>query len=149
MHDPTGQEPEEQPLDRSRIMWLGFGALAFAAGTTLGWNSSLLQALAGPPVIVRAALVAISVLVGLALLGQAIRRLETGRERHGAQLTARDLAGLVRGVRFIFLGVAALAAAAGWLVAHPLPFIVALVIAGVDVLETSLLLVVVALRSEQ
>jgi hypothetical protein len=36
----------------------------------------------------------------------------------------------------------------GWLMGHPLPFIVALVIAGVDVLETSFLLLVVTLRRE-
>ena len=39
-------------------------------------------------------------------------------------------------------------AAAGWLIGHPLPFIVALVIAGVDVLETTFLLIVVTLRSD-
>ena len=45
-------------------------------------------------------------------------------------MTATDIAGLVRGVRLVFLAVAAFAAAGGWLVGHPLPFIVALVIAG-------------------
>ena len=64
------------------------------------------------------------------------------------ELSTRDLAGLVRGIRLVFLAVAAFAAAIGWLVGHPLPFIVALVIAGVDILETSFLLLVVALRKD-
>ena len=51
--------------------------------------------------------------------------------------------GLVRGVRYLFLAVAAAAAAAGWLLGEALPLVVALVIAGVDVVETSLLLIVV------
>jgi hypothetical protein len=63
-------------------------------------------------------------------------------------LSGRDLAALVRGVRFVFLAVAAFSAGAGWLLGHPLPFVIALVIAGVDVLETSLLLLVVTIRPE-
>ena len=51
-------------------------------------------------------------------------------------------------MRYVFLAVAAFAAAAGWLIGHPLPFVVALVIAGVDVLETTFLLLVVAVRGE-
>ena len=54
---------------------------------------------------------------------------------------------MIRGVRLVFLAVAAFAAASGWAVGHPLPLVVALVIAGVDVLETSFLLIVVTLRS--
>jgi hypothetical protein len=46
-------------------------------------------------------------------------------------------------VRLAFLGVAAFAAAAGWLVANPLPLVLAAVIAGIDVIETSFLLLVV------
>jgi len=54
---------------------------------------------------------------------------------------------MIRGVRLVFLAVAALAAGAGWILGHPLPLVVALVIAGVDVLETSFLLLVVNIRS--
>ena len=76
-----------------------------------------------------------------------MRRMAAARAPAG-ELTGRDLAGLVRGVRLVFLAVAAFAAAGGWLVGHPLPFIVAMVIAGVDVLETSFLLLVVAVRRD-
>ena len=43
----------------------------------------------------------------------------------------------------VFLAVAAVAAAAGWVLGDALPLIVALVIAGIDVVETSFLLLVV------
>ena len=54
-----------------------------------------------------------------------------------------DVRGLIRAVRLAFLAVAAFAAAAGWALAHPLPLVVAAVIAGIDVVETSFLLLVV------
>ena len=54
-----------------------------------------------------------------------------------------DLASMIRGVRLAFLAVAAGAVAAGWLLGHALPFVVALIIAGIDVVETSFLLLVV------
>ena len=53
-----------------------------------------------------------------------------------------DIRGLIRGVRLAFLAVAAFAAAGGWALASPLPLIVALVIAGIDVVETSFMLLV-------
>ena len=53
---------------------------------------------------------------------------------------------MIRGVRLVFLAVAAFAAAAGWLLAHPLPLIVAVIIAAIDVIETSFLLLVVSVR---
>jgi len=46
-------------------------------------------------------------------------------------------------VRLAFLAVAAFAAAAGWAFGSPLPLIVALVVAGIDVVETSFMLLVV------
>ena len=114
----------------------------------LGWDGSLLEALATPPALVRAALVGAAVVLGLALVARAVRSLEAGRGIGAAELGARDLATLVRGARYVFLAVAAFAAAIGWLVGHPLPFVVALVIAGVDVLETSFLMLVVTLRRD-
>ena len=77
-----------------------------------------------------------------------MRRLEAGRHVPADAMSGRDLALLVRGVRYVFLAVAALSAAAGWLIGHPLPFVVALVIAGVDILETTFLLFVIAVRRD-
>jgi hypothetical protein len=131
---------------RDRVAWLVCGGGAIVGGTLLGRNGGLLEAIAGPPALVRAALVAVAVLLGFRLLVEAIRRLDAGRRVAPGTAGARDVAVLVRGVRFVFLAVAAASAAAGWLLGHPLPFVVALIIAGVDILETTLLLVVVALR---
>jgi hypothetical protein len=132
-----------------RLAWAAFGIAAFAGGTLLGWNAGLIDALVAPPAMIRALLVGACVVLGIVLVGGAVRRLETGRGLTSAYLDGQELATLVRGVRLVFLAVAAFAAGAGWLLAHPLPFVVALVIAGVDVLETTFLLFVVAIRREE
>lgn len=136
-------------IDRGRLLWLLAGALALVGGTFLGWSGTLLETIATPPALVRAALVGGSVVAALWCIAQAVRRIEASRTAPGAEVGARDLAGLIRGVRYVFLAVAAFSAAAGWLLGHPLPLVVALVIAGVDILETTFLLLVVALRREQ
>lgn len=129
-------------------LWLAGGVAALVGGTLLGANPTLLDAVATPPAIVRAALVAVAMLVALRFLGMALQRLEAGRARASDELTGRDVAVLVRGVRYVFLAVAAFAAAAGWLLGSALPFVVALVIAGVDIVETSFLMLVVAMRGD-
>jgi hypothetical protein len=139
--------PRRDQRDRRRVAWAVGGVAALVGGTLLGWDARILEAIMSPPALIRAALVAAAVVLGLALLAEAIRRIERGRTG-GTDAEGRDLPALVRGVRLVFLAVAAFAAAAGWLIGHPLPFIVALVIAGVDVLETSLLLLVVTVRRE-
>jgi hypothetical protein len=146
MGDRVGTAPSS--VDRGRLAWLAFGIVAFGGGTLLGWNAGLLAAIVTPPVLVRAALVGVSVVAGLALLVRAVRRIEATRGLQTPDLDARHLAVMIRGIRYVFLAVAAFSAGAGWLLGHPLPLIVALVIAGVDVLETTFLLVVVALRRE-
>lgn len=128
-------------VDRSRsaaVVALALGALAVAGATVVGWNEGLLDALVTPPALLRAALVGGAVTVGLVLLARSVGRL--------AEAGEHDVPGLIRAVRLAFLAVAALAAAAGWAIGHPLPLIVAAVIAGVDVLETSFLLLVVGRR---
>jgi hypothetical protein len=135
-----------------RVAWLLVGALAMAGGTALGWNADALSAVATPPPYLRAALVGLAVAIGLVLLLGALNRLagdpdDVGRVRAGEP--PRDIAAMIRGVRFVFLAVAAFAAASGWLLGHPLPLVVALVIAGVDILETSFLLIVVGLRTRR
>jgi hypothetical protein len=135
--------------DAGRIAWLVVGALAIAAGTALGWDADALAAVVSPPPLIRAALVGLAIGSAVVLLLGALNRLAgdpaaDGRARSG--VTMREIGTMIRGVRLVFLAVAALAAASGWLIGHPLPLVVALVIAGVDVLETSFLLIVVGLR---
>ena len=144
--------------DAGRIAWLIVGGLAIAGGTALGWDADALSVVVTPPSAIRAALIGLAVAVAMVLLIGALERLgaaddeadglATGR-RGGRGADGRDIGRMIRGVRLVFLAVAALAAASGWLLGHPLPLVVALVIAGVDVLETSFLLLVVGLRGQR
>jgi hypothetical protein len=131
-------------LERLVPLLLGLGALAL--GTAAGGDPALLQAIVTPPALIRAALVGAAALLGLWLLGQAIERIgRSGGARGPAD--GVDIAVMLRGIRLVFLGLAAFAAAGGWLLAEPLPLVIAAVIAGVDVVETSFLLLVLAVRS--
>ena len=112
---------------RVYLVVLAIGLAAVLVGTVLGGAAPLLDAIVSPPIIVRAALVGASAVVALWLLGRALAALS------GGSSPDRDMTTMIRGVRFAFLAVAALAAAAGWFVGHPLLLVVALVIAGVDV----------------
>lgn len=121
---------------RVYLVALTLGLAAVLVGTVLGGAGPLLDAIVSPPVIVRAALVGASAVVALWLMARALMALS------GGDSPARDMTTMIRGVRLAFLAVAALAAAAGWFVGHPLLLVVALVIAGVDVVETTFLLIV-------
>ncbi len=117
------------------------GVAALVLGTAMGWDSTLLDAVVTPPPIVRAALVGGAVVFALGALARGIRRISEGRDPDTGGPAA-----LIRGVRFVFLAVAGLSAAAGWLLGHPLPLIVAFVIAAIDVIETTFLLLVLGTR---
>jgi hypothetical protein len=134
------------PTGRGRVrpgdlVPLALGAAALALGTAMGWDARLVEAVVAPPPLIRAALVAVAVLLALAAFRRGLVRISEGRDPG-----AGGPAALIGGVRLVFLALAGLAAAAGWLVGHPLPLIVALVIAPVDVLETTFLLVVLGTR---
>jgi hypothetical protein len=127
--------------DRSRrdaLLALAAGVAAIVGATLIGSIPGLADAVITPPPIIRAALVGASVVLGLWLLARSVGRM--------ASAGAEDVPGLIRAVRLAFLAVAAFAAAAGWALGHPLPLLVAAVIAGIDVVETSLLLLVVGAR---
>jgi hypothetical protein len=123
---------------RAYVGALGLGIAAVLVGTVLGGAGPLLDAIVAPPLILRAALVGASAVMALALLGRAVTALGGGE----APERERDMPTMIRGVRLVFLAVAAAAASAGWFIGHPLPLVVALVIAGVDVIETTFLLIV-------
>jgi len=117
---------------------LGLAAVAIA--TIVGWNAGWLDAVVSPQPMIRAFLVGIAVAAGVMLLMRSVARMSASGEAIGGE---PDVPGLIRGVRLAFLAVAALAAAVGWALGHPLPLIIAAVIAGIDVIETSFLLLVV------
>lgn len=153
--EPAGGRRDDAEPATGRLLWLIAGGAAIAAGTALGWDPTALASVVTPPALIRAALVGGSVAVGFGLLASALSLL-AGRPddpalapRPRSDGATRDIAAMIRGVRLVFLAVAAFAAGSGWLVGHPLPLVVALVIAGVDVLETSFLLLVVGLRSNR
>jgi len=110
------------------------GVIAVALGTALGLAPAFLEAIVHPPTVVRAGLIGGSVAIGVVLLSRAVVAMQAGEA---------DVRRLIRGVRLAFLAVAAFAAAAGWAFGSPLPLIVALVVAGIDVVETSFMLLVV------
>jgi hypothetical protein len=140
-------QADERTIDIGALLPLTIGLGGLAVGTAFGWDSRLVDALVAPPPIIRAVLVGIAVIVGLWLLRASIDRLRVSRDLPAVATLGPDVAGMVRGIRLTFLAVAAFAAAIGWLIAHPLPLVLALVIGGVDVIETSFLLLVVTLRS--
>ena len=144
-----GTGPETEDERPGGVLWLLGGALAIAAGTALGWDANSLSQVVTPPPAIRAALIGVSVVIGVSLLVGALGLLSGDPEQARLPLERREVGSMIRGVRLVFLAVAAFAAAAGWMLGHPLPLVVALVIAGVDVLETSFLLVVVNLRRRQ
>jgi hypothetical protein len=122
------------------LVALTLGIMAILVGTVLGGAGPLLDAIVSPPIVVRAALVGVSAMIAFVLLGRALAALSAGGSPD------RDMATMIRGVRLAFLAVAAIAAAAGWFVGHALLLVVALVIAGVDVVETTFLLIVARKR---
>ena len=131
---------------RATVAALVVGIAALVIAVVAGWNEDVLTAVVTPPPIVRAVLIAVCAVGGVALLAAAATRISAAGD---SETPERDLPGMIRGVRLVFLAVAAFAAAAGWLLGHPLPLIVAVIIAAIDVIETSFLLLVVTVRGDR
>ena len=117
------------------LIALALGGVAVVAATIVGADAATLDAIVHPAPVVRAALVGGSAALAVIFLSRGLSRLAGGRD---------DVPGMIRGVRLVFLALAAAAAGAGWALGDALPLIVALVIAGIDVIETSFLLLVLA-----
>jgi hypothetical protein len=107
------------------------GGLLVLVGVTVAGRDDLLGRLLEPPVWAAVPLAIAAALVGCVMAVRAIGRLAT---------SAGDPRKLIRGVRLVFLAVAAFAAAAGWLLGSAMPVVVGLVIGAVDVIETTALL---------
>ena len=117
------------------------GVALVAAGSIVGLDPALANAVFQGPILLRAVLTGLAAILGLWLLFSAIGRLAGDDDA-----APRSFAEMIRAIRLVFLAIAAFAAAAGWLLGHPLPIVIALVVAGVDVIETSFLLLVVRMR---
>jgi hypothetical protein len=134
-------------------LWVGLallaGVVAVAVATAAGLAPGLLEAIAKPPPVLRAALAGAGIVVGARLLLSATHRIDASVRREvgpASRVSDADLGTMVRGVRLVFLAAASFTAAAGWILGEPLPLVIALVIAGVDVVETSFLLLVATAR---
>jgi hypothetical protein len=116
------------------VLVLGAGAIGVAM---LAGRTDLVTLLFEPPMPVR-------VLLGMAAALLAIAIGLSATDRLGNRDS--DARELIRAVRLLFLAVGVAAMAAGWLIGSPVPIVAGLVIAGVDVLETTFLLMVTAAR---
>ena len=125
------------------------GVVAVVVAMAVGLVPDLVAMAATPPPLVRAGLAGFAIVVGGRLLMSAVQRIGASMRREvgdAGEISDADLGVLVRGVRLVFLAVATFTAAAGWILGEPLPLVIALVIAGVDVVETSFLLLVASRR---
>ena len=123
------------------------GAVLVGLGSVLGANSQLADSVVRGPVVVRAILTGSIALAGIWLLGLAVSRMGGDADATGKH-SPRSFADIIRGIRFAFLAVAAFAAASAFLLGSVLPLVVGLVIAGVDVAETALLLLVARMQRD-
>ena len=120
-------------LVHARQVWLLLGGLLVLALTALAGQTEVLGRFLEPPVWVAIPLAIAAGLIGLVLVARAAERLRSAMG---------DPRALIRGVRLLFLAVAAFAAGAGWLLGSAMPVVVGLVIGAVDVIETTALLLV-------
>jgi hypothetical protein len=114
-------------------VWLLLAGLLVLGLTAAAGRTDVLDRFLEPPFWAAVPLAIAAGLIGLVMAGRAAGML-------GA--TDRDPRTLIRGVRLLFLAVAAFAAAAGWLLGSAMPVVVGLVIAAVDVIETTALLLI-------
>jgi hypothetical protein len=130
------------PNARVVSLALVVGGLAVIVGASAAGEGGVLEAIVSPPPLIRAALVAVMVLVAIGLGRASLARFVAAGAAPGT-LADADPVAMLRGIRLAILALAALAAAGGWLLASPLPLVVAGIVAAVDVVETSFLLLAV------
>lgn len=126
------------------------GVSAIGMAMVAGQLEGFLESLARPSLFWRAGFAGFSIVLGGALLLGAIARIGGSMDEErgvGGEASTTDLGSMIRGVRLVFLSAASFTAAGGWLLGDPLPIVIALVIAGVDIVETSFLLLVVGRRA--
>lgn len=115
------------------------GGLLLLVGVSVAGQGDLLGRLLEPPIWAAIPLAIAAGLVGFVLASRAVERLAS---------SAGEPRQLIRGVRLVFLAIAAFAAAVGWLLGSAMPVVVGLVIGAVDVIETTALLLVTRAKDE-
>lgn len=119
------------------LLVLGIGALVLAS---MAGGTGALGRILEPPFPVGLLLAAAATLFGIVVVLRAASRIGAAHE---------DARELIRAVRLIFLAVGCFAAAAGWLIGSALPIVAGLIIVGIDVIETTFLLLVTASRGTE
>ncbi len=128
---------------RTRPVGIQAGA---AIALAVGASCVLLAAVAGRTDVLDAVLTPprpVGWMLGLACGLAGLWLLLRGADRVAGTSRPADL---IRAIRVCFLAVAAFAASAGWFLGSPVPIVAGLIIGGVDVLETTFLLMVTAAR---
>jgi hypothetical protein len=137
MTSPDAPAPPDRP-DRRALLTLVVGAGAVLLAMAAGSGGSL-GVLLQPPfplgLLAGAAAGLLALVVGL----RAAARIGAAHE---------DPRELIRAIRLVFVAVGCLAAAAGWIIGSPVPIVAGLIIIGIDVIETTFLMLVTAVRRE-
>lgn len=120
----------------SQALWL-IGGIVLVVGATIVGGAGAFGPILEPPFPAGLLLGTAAAILGVVVVLRAAARIGPARN---------DARELIRAVRLIFVAVGLFAAAAGWYVGSPLPIVVGLVIVGIDVIETSFLLIVTAAR---
>jgi hypothetical protein len=130
--------PVRAPGERSlRPAWALLIGVATIGVAMASGSSELLQRLLEPPFPLGLVLGIACALIGLVVVLRAAARIGEAGE---------DARALIRAIRLIFLAVGLFSAAAGWVIGTPVPIVAGLIIIGIDVLETTFLLLVSAAR---
>ena len=117
------------------MLVLGVGAVVLAS---VAGGTGVLGRILEPPFPLGLLLAAAAAILGFVVLLRAAGHAGAARE---------DARELIRAVRLIFVAVGCLAAAVGWIIGSGVPIIAGLIIVGIDVIETTFLLLVTASRS--
>lgn len=129
---------EERAATRRQLglLALGIGAvvLASAAG-----GLDVVGRILEPPFPVGLLFAAAVSILGVVVALRAVARVSAAHQ---------DPRELIRAVRLIFVAVGCFAAAAGWIIGSAVPIVAGLVIVGIDVIETTFLLLVTGARGD-
>jgi hypothetical protein len=131
--------PRAGRLRDLRQVWILLAGLLVLGLTAAAGRTDVLGRFLEPPIWAAVPLAIAAGLVGFVMATRAAGML---RSAVGEPRT------LIRGVRLLFLAVAAFAAAAGWLLGSAMPVVVGLVIAAVDIIETTALLLITRPRDD-
>jgi len=125
------------------------GIVLVGLGSIVAANSQLAESVVRGHALVRAVFTGVVAMAGLSLLALAVSRMSIDAEAADEQARGtRSFADMIRGIRLAFLAVASFAAASAFVLGSVLPLVIALVIAGVDVAETALLLLVARMQRD-